>query len=435
MSERNNIVAAVDIGTNTIVCLIGRESELNRLEILGHAIVASSGVRRGVVLNIEETVEAVRNAVRKANQRLNYDIKKLYVNVGGPKLRTIERKVSKSIASGKIITKMDIKELFEEAQRIMLPEGDRIYHVINQSYKVDNEEGILNPIGIAGGDLCADYRLIVGPASNVAKLKTCLETAGFEMVRSIVNPIASAEAILTDDEKEAGVVVVDLGGGTTSISIYFDNVLRHISVIPFGGNVITNDIKEGCNILIRQAESLKVQYGQALGQSAPDNSVVTIPGINGWEPKEISFKSLSYIIQARMEEIIEIFFKQIDKSGYTDQLGAGIVLTGGGAKLQGLRQLVRYKTGMDVRVGSPIIGLSSDMGKIIESPQFATAYGLLKKAYRDTNAQNAGQNVSQNEEMINTRKKKKEPAKTGAFGDKLVQKLSLFFNEEQDSEL
>lgn len=431
MSERNNIVAAVDVGTNTVVCLIGRESELNRLEILGHAIVASAGVRRGVVLNIEEAVDSIRAAVRKANQRLNFDIKKLYVNVGGQKLRTIERSVSKSIVPGKIITKADIKELFDEAQRVVLPEGDRIYHVINQSYKVDAEEGILNPIGIAGGNLFADYRLIIGPTSTTANLKICLEKAGFEMVKCIVNPVAASEAILTDDEKEAGVVMIDLGGGTTSLSIYYDNVLRYISVVPFGGNVITNDIKEGCNILIRQAESLKVQYGQALGQSAPENSVVTIPGINGWEPKEISFKSLSYIIQARMEEIIETFSYKIEKSGYADLLGAGIVLTGGGAKLQGLRQLVRFKTGLDVRVGSPIIGFSSEMGKVIESPQYATAYGLLKKAVRDSNAINA--NSVQNEEMINT-KKKKEKAKS-TFGDSLVQKLSLFFNEENDSEL
>jgi len=429
MSERNNIVAAVDIGTNTVVCLIGRESEMNRLEILGHAIVASSGVRRGVVLNIEETVDAVRSAVDKANRRLNYDIKKLYVSVNGQKIRTIQRSVSKAIEPGKIITKVDIKELFNDAQRVQLPEGERIYHVINQSYKVDNEEGILNPIGIAGGILYAEYRLIIGPESYAAKMKTSLERAGFEMVRCVVNPVAAAEAVLTDDEKEAGVVVVDLGGGTTTYSIYFDNVLRQIGVVPFGGNVITNDIKEGCNILIRQAESLKVQYGQALGQSAPENKVVTIPGINGWEPKEISFRSLSYIIQARMEEIIEAVFVQIQKSEYTDCLGAGIVITGGGAKLDGLRQLMRFKTGMDVRIGSPTIGFSSELGRLIESPQYATAYGLLKRAVRDSNAQNTA-----SEEMINTKRKKKERAKS-PFGDALVQKLSLFFNEEQDTEL
>lgn len=424
MNERN-IVAAVDIGTNTVICLVGEESTENKIQILGHSIVASSGVRRGVILNIEETVQSVQNAVNKATAKLNVDVKKLYVNVAGQQIRTVEKKLTMAIGEGKIITKLDITRLYEKAKAIELDDNEKIYHVINQSYTVDGESGILNPIGIAGEELQAEYRLILGPKNYEEKIWASLKKAGFEMVKCVVNSVAASEAVLTEDEKEAGVVLVDLGGGTTSISIYQDSVMRHIGMIPFGGNVVTHDIKEGYTLLLRQAESLKVQYGQAMGEHAAENKVVTIPGINGWEPKEISFKSLAYIIQARMEEIVESIYYQIEKSGYADRLGAGIVVTGGGGKLQGLRQLILFKTGLDVRIGKPINGLIGKDEKAIDNPQYATAFGLLKLATRNSEAQN--------DAIIVKRRKKKERSVT-SYGEAFMQKLTLFFNEDQDAE-
>lgn len=424
MSERN-IVASVDIGTNTVICLVGQESRENKIQILGHSIVASSGVRRGVILNIEETVEAVKKAVAKATEKLDVVIRKLYVNVAGQQIRTVQHSLTKAIGQGKIITKLDIKNMYEEARDIELEDGDKVYHVINQSYTVDGETGIHNPIGIAGEELIAEYRLVIGPRNYEEKLWASLKKAGFEMVKCVVNSVAASEAVLSEDEKEAGVVVVDLGGGTTSIAIYQDNVLRHLSMIPFGGNVVTHDIKEGYSLLMRQAEALKVQYGQAMGEHAADNKVVTIPGINGWEPKEISFKSLAYIIQARMEEIIESVYYQIEKSGFADKLGAGIVITGGGARLAGLRQLVLFKTGLDVRVGKAINGMPTKDEKSIDTPQYATAFGLLKMAIKNAEAQN--------DELIVKKKKKKERTVSN-YGEAFIQKLTLFFNEEQDAE-
>lgn len=421
MSERNNIVAAVDIGTNTTICLIGRENEGNKTEILGYSMVASAGIRRGVVFNIDETIEAVKNAVNKASAGLDAEIRKLYVNVSGQKLRTVERTLYRSIEAGKIISKADIRSIYEEARSTVQQPGDKIYHVINQSYSVDGETSIHNPIGVAGSELCSEYKLVVGPEIYEEKLRMSLQNAGYELVKAVVSPIASSESVLSDEEKEAGVVVIDLGAGTSSITIYHENVLRFLSVIPFGGNVVTMDIKEGCNILLKHAELLKVQYGAALGDFAPANKVATIPGINGWEPKEISFKTLSYIIQARMEEIVEFIYQQVQKSGYADKLGAGIVLTGGGAKLEGLRQLVRFKTGMDVRIGYPIIGLTIEQEKVLESPQYAGAFGLLKRALRDGNAQN--------EEMVSKPAKKVEKPKS-KLGESVIQKIAFFFNEE-----
>ena len=188
-----------------------------------------------------------------------------------------------------------MKMLFEEAKSTPQQPGEKVYHVVNQSYSVDGETGIFNPVGTSGSELLAEYKLVVGPEMYEEKLRTSLNKAGFEMVRTIASPVVAAESVIADEEKEAGVAVVDLGGGTTSIAVYYENVLRFVSVIPFGGNVVTLDIKEGCSILLRQAESLKVQYGAALGDFVPSNNVVTIPGINGWEPKEISFKTLALI--------------------------------------------------------------------------------------------------------------------------------------------
>jgi cell division protein FtsA len=424
MSERN-IVAAVDIGTNTVICLIGSKNEEgNKIDILGHSMVASAGVRRGVVFNIREVVASVQNAVDKATRGLDLNVRKLYVNVAGQKLRTVETRLSKSFEENKLISRDDVRELFHKAKHTDPGNDEKVYHVINQSYTVDGETGIHNPCGVHGTELVAEYRLVIGPKSYEELLRAGLGKAGFELVRCIVNPVAASEAVLTADEKEAGVVLVDFGGGTTSVSLYYDSVLRHLGMIPFGGNVVTHDIKEGCSIVLRQAESLKVQYGAAMGEQVSENMVVTIPGINGWEPKEISFKSLAYIIQARMEEIVESVCYQIEKSGFIDTLGAGIVITGGGARLDRLSNLVKYKSGMDVRIGIPANGIIDDKDKPVMTPQYATAFGLLKKAVFDANANN--------DEVI-VKKPKRKLFK--AQSESIMQRLSLFFNEEEDSEL
>jgi cell division protein FtsA len=423
MSERN-IVAAVDIGTNTVICLVGSKDEREKIDIIGHSIVASSGVRRGGVFNIEEVVVSVRNAVEKATRDLDFNINKLYVNVAGQNLRTVEKRLSKHIGEGKIISNADVRELFRTAKEFNPGNGDKVYHVINQSYSVDGETGIHNPIGVPGVELVAEYRLVIGPENYEQLLRASLEKAGFNLVRCIVNPIAAADAVVSADEKEAGVVVVDLGAGTTSISIYYDSVLRHLGMIPFGGNVVTRDIREGCSIVLRQAESLKVQYGAAMGENISENMVVTIPGKNGWEPKEISFKSLAYIIQARMEEIIESIYFQIEKSGFIEHLGAGIVITGGGAKLEYLANLVKFKTGMDVRVGLPVNGIVNEKDKPVITPQYATAFGLLKKAINDETANN--------DEVIVKRPRRNLFKQQS---ESIMQRLTLFFNDEQDSEL
>ncbi len=423
--KQRNIIAAIDVGSNTITCIVGSDAGDNKIDILGHSMVVSAGVRRGIIINVEEVALAIKAAIKKATLNINVAIKKVYVNMAGHNIRTIEKSLSKSLNDSETIQKSDIEHLLSQARNIPLSDDEKVYHVINQSYSIDGEKGNHNPVGLTGSELVVDYKLIIGPKNYEEILRKSLQKAGVDMVKCVVNPIAAGEAVLNSEEKEAGVVLVDMGGGTTSISVYYDSVLRHLSIIPFGGNVITNDIREGCSIIARQAEALKVKYGSAMGELVNDNMVVTIPGINGWEPKEISFKNLAYIIQARMEEIVESVFYQIVKSGYAEKLGAGIVLTGGGAKLNGIKNLVQFKTGLSVRIGTPSNGLlNTNIEKAINTPQHATAFGLLRKTLSDKNTQG---NI-----FIERRPKKNILPN---YGEAIMNKISIFFDEVSDDEL
>ncbi|NJK85795.1 MAG: cell division protein FtsA [Bacteroidales bacterium] len=279
------------------------------------------------------------------------------------------------------ITKQDIDALVTDMYKIPIDVGEEIIHVLPQNFIVDNETGVKNPIGMSGKRLEANFHIVIGQISSAKNIEKCVNRCGLKVNQLILEPIASADAVLTEDEKEAGVVLVDIGGGTTDIAVYYDDIIRHTAVIPFGGNVVTSDIKEGCSILVRQAEALKVQFGSALGDLAPEDKVVTIPGISGRDPKEISFKSLAYIIQSRMEEIIDAVLFEIENSDCMDKLSAGIVITGGGSLLKHLPQLVKFRSGMDVRIGYPTEKLVPGSNNEINQPMYSTSIGLLLKGH------------------------------------------------------
>jgi cell division protein FtsA len=259
--------------------------------------------------------------------------------------------------------------------------GEEIIHVLPQNFIVDNETGIKNPVGMLGRRVEANFHIVVGQITSARNIAKCINKAGLSLNELILEPLASSVAILTEDEKEAGVTLVDIGGGTTDVAVYYDDIIRHTAVIPFGGDVVTKDIKEGCSILQRQAELLKVQYGSALGDLAREDEVVSIPGISGREPKEISLKSLAYIIQSRMEEILNAVLYEVENSGYYDRLSAGIVITGGGALLKDLPQLVKFVTGMDVRLGYPGVKLASESVEEVNNPMYSTSVGLIQMGY------------------------------------------------------
>jgi cell division protein FtsA len=432
MSQNNNFVAAVDIGTTKIVTIVGRKNDSGKLEILGMGKTPSKGVKRGVVLNIEETVTAIRTTVEEVQNQTGLTLSDVFVGIAGQHIKSvISRGYINRDSYDKRITKEDRDKLIAEMYKIPVDVGDEIIHVLPQSYIVDNETGVKNPIGMAGKRLEANFHIVIGQISSANNIKNCVESVGLNVIQLILEPLASSTAILTEDEKEAGVALVDIGGGTTDIAVYYDDVIRHTAVIPFGGNVVTMDIKEGCSILNRQAEALKIQFGSALGDLAQEDKVVTIPGISGRDPKEISFKSLAYIIQSRMEEIIDAVLFEIENSDCMEKLSAGIVLTGGGSLLKYLSQLVNYRSGMDVRIGYPNALIASDTLKEINQPMYSTSIGLLLKGYEILENKKAKMEQA-NKQAVNDNKGK---IKKGTKIMKFIRDLSDIFVEENDAKM
>jgi len=381
MMENEKYIAAVDIGTTKIVAIIGAVTEDSKVRVLGMGKSVSKGVKRGVVLNIEETAAAVQEAVYQAQVESKLTFNEVYVGIAGQHIKSMKNRHSKYIQSkDNEITQTDLDELLNDMHNIALDAGEEIIHVIPQNYTVDNESGVKQPVGMFGKRLEANFHIVVGEISSAKHIYKCIERAGLKVKKMILEPIASASAVLTNDEKEAGVAMVDIGGGTTDVAIYYDGILRHTAVIPFGGDVITRDIKEGCSILQRHAEKIKVQFGTALGDAAPEDQVVSIPGISGREPKMISLRYLSKIIQARMEEIIDQVSYEIDNSGFANKLGAGITVTGGGALLKHIRQLITYKTSHDVHIGYPNRCLLIENPEI-NLPMYSTSIGLLLNGF------------------------------------------------------
>jgi len=382
MSSKEKYVAAIDIGTTKIVAIVGKKNDQGNIEILGLSKAPSLGVRRGVVQNIEETVNAIQKTVDDVQKRSGIKFDEVFVGIAGQHIKSMRSRgyINRENPEDEI-RKEDVYKLVEDMYNIPIEIGEEIIHVIPQSFIVDSETGINNPVGMCGRRLEANFHIVIGQVASAKNIDRCIRRGGLTVKDLILEPLASSEAVLTDEEKEAGVVLIDIGGGTTDVAIYYDNIIRHTAVIPFGGNVITNDIKEGCSILLRYAEALKLQYGSALGDIAPEDKVVSIPGIAGREPREISFRSLAYIIQSRMEEILDAVNFEIQLSGYSDKLSAGVVITGGGALLRSLPQLVKFKTAMDVRIGYPNEHLHGDDHNEINQPMFATAVGLIMKGF------------------------------------------------------
>ncbi len=383
MSNIPEYITAIDIGTTKIVAIAGRKNKKGRLEIIGIGQAESKGVKRGIVLNIEETAGAIQQAVAQAEDKSGIKFQNVFVGIAGQHVKSIRNRGYRYIDNPySEIRQEDLDELTRDMYKVPVEAGEEIIHVIPQNYIVDNEAGVKNPVGMAGKRLEANFHIVIGQIASARNINTCINRTGLKVVKLILEPLASSEAVLTDDEKEAGVALIDIGGGTTDLALYYDNIIRHTAVIPFGGNVVTSDIKEGCSILNRYAEQLKVQYGSALSELAPEDKVVTIPGIAGRDPKEISFKTLSHIIQARMEEIIDAFAYEIEMTGFHDKIGAGICLTGGGALMKHLPQLVKFKTGYDVRIGFPAKHSSSqEINKNINLPMYSTSVGLLLKGF------------------------------------------------------
>ncbi|PID92854.1 MAG: cell division protein FtsA [Bacteroidetes bacterium] len=374
----SDIIVGLDVGTTKIAAIVGRRNEYGKVEILGYGKTESIGVKRGVVSNIEHTVQSIKTAIQQAEETSGVEINKVHVGIAGQHIKSLQHRGSYIRNNNdEEISQHDIDTLTENMYKLTTNPGEEIIDVIPQEYTVDGEQGIKQPIGMSGINLEANFHIITGQTTAAKNIYKCIHKAGLEMEALILEPIASANAVLSEEEKEAGVVLVDIGGGTTDIAIFQDGIIRHTAVIPFGGDIITEDVKEGCTIIKRYAEDLKIKFGSALASENRDDEIVAIPGLRGRPPKEISLKNLASIIEARMEEIIEHIIYEIRNSGYEKKLIAGIVLTGGGAQLKHLLQLTQFSTGMDVRIGYPNEYLAKECPADMALPMYATGIGLV----------------------------------------------------------
>ncbi len=383
MHSTDKIVVGLDIGTTKICCLVGRRNEFGKLEILGMGKALSEGVVRGIVSNIDKTVDAIRKAVRIAEDQANIDIKLVNVGIAGSHIRSLQHQGSIMRDSDSEISIADVKRLSSDMYRLVIQPGSEILHVMPQEYKVDFQEGVTDPVGMGGRRLEGNFHIITAQSTAIANLRKCVQRAGLEIDNLILEPLASSMSVLSDEEKDAGVVLVDIGGGTTDLAIFKDNIIRHAAVLPFGGNIVTQDIKQGCSVLPAQAEALKVKFGKAIADEASEDEFISIPGLRDRAPKEISRRNLAHIIEARMEEVLELVAVEMERLGFAPQdLTAGLVLTGGGAQLQHLVPLAESITGLETRIGYPNEHLGKSHVEAVKSPMYATTVGLVLAGYR-----------------------------------------------------
>tara|TARA_E500000075_G_scaffold22177_1_gene18877 strand:+ start:2865 stop:4190 length:1326 start_codon:yes stop_codon:yes gene_type:complete len=432
--EHEKLAVGLDIGTTKIVAMLGTKNEYGKLEIVGVGKSKSQGVHRGVVNNITQTIQSIQAATQEAEAVSGKKIDSVVVGIAGQHIRSLQHSdyITRSNPDA-VIDEADIERLKNQVFKLVMLPGEEIIHVLPQEYKVDGQAEIKEPIGMYGGRLEANFHVVVGQVSSIRNIMRCVKSAGLDFGGITLEPLASADAVLSQEEKEAGVALIDIGGGTTDLAIFKDGIIRHTAVIPFGGNVITEDIKEGCSIIEKQAELLKIKFGSAWPGENKDNEIVSIPGLRGRDPKEITLKNLSKIIHARVQEIIEQVYAEIKNYGHEEQkkkLIAGIVLTGGGSQLKHLKQLVEYITGMDTRIGYPNEHLAGDTDKTMTSPLYATAVGLVMNA-----AANQLPPLDEAEEPVGEGETAKplpdKPVKRSSVIDRFTEKLKTFLESAE----
>lgn len=440
--ENVELIVGLDIGTTKIAAIVGYKNEFGKVEILSVGKAESLGVQRGVVANIEQTIESIKTAVKIAADKANMDIEEVVVGIAGQHIKSMQHRgvvTRKSLEDE--VNQADVDQLIDNMHRLIMNPGEEIIHVIPQEYIIDNVSGIRHPIGHAGIKLEGDFHIITGQVSAVKNIFKCVDRAGLKTVDLHLEPLASADAVLSDEEKEAGVVLVDIGGGTTDVAIFYDGIIRHTAVIPFGGAIITEDIKEGCGIIKAQAEQLKMRFGSALEQENQINEVISIPGLRGRPHKEISVNTLAQIIQARMEEILGFVLFEIKNSGFERKLAGGIVVTGGGAQLKHLKQLVMLTTGLDCRIGTPNEHLAGADDEL-KNPMYATGIGLVMKGIEKYEREaKRGANLSKpiDEKIIPEKQEEKKEKKkvtghskqkVGSFFDELINKAKDWMSDD-----
>ncbi len=386
MNQEQPIIVGLDIGTTKIAAIAGRKNEFGKLEILGFGRANSNGVQHGMVLNIDQTIKAIQTALEKCYEsNPDLQIAEVYVGIAGHHIKSLQTRgdiVRQNIEEE--IMQEEVDRLVADQYRTYIPLGDQIIDVIPQEFTVDNFQNIPNPIGYSGVKVGANFHIITGDKNAIRNINRSVEKAGLKTKDLVLQPLASAAAVMSDQDLEAGVAIVDIGGGTTDLAVFYEGILKYTAVIPFGGENITNDIKTGLGVLKTQAEAMKTQFGSALSDEAKSNTFITIPGLRGMAPKEISVKNLANIIQARMSEIMDFVSYHLKQVGLDNRmLNGGIILTGGGSQLKHLLQLTEYQTGLNARIGYPVEHLSGDHTDELAKPMYSTCIGLILKGYND----------------------------------------------------
>jgi cell division protein FtsA len=386
MNTEQPIIVGLDIGTTKIAAIAGRKNEFGKLEIIGFGRANSNGVKHGQVLNIDETIKAIRMALDNCYaSNPNLDISEVYVGIAGHHIKSLQTRGDiVRHQNEEEISQKEIDQLIADQYKTYIPAGDQIIDVIPQEFTVDNFQNIPNPIGYGGVKVGANFHIITGDKNAIRNINRAVEKSGLRTKDLVLQPLASSAAVMGQEDLEAGVAIVDIGGGTTDLAVFYEGILKHTVVIPFGGENITNDIKTGLGVLKTQAEQMKVQFGSALSNEAKANAVITIPGLRGMPPKEISVKNLANIIQARMSEIMDFVTFHLKQVGLDNKmLNGGIVLTGGGAQLRHLIQLTEYTTGLNARIGYPNEHLAPGHIEELAKPTYSTCIGLILKGYSD----------------------------------------------------
>ena len=386
MNLEQPIIVGLDIGTTKIAAIAGRKNEYGKLEILGFGRANSNGVKHGQVLNIDETIKAIRMALDNCYaSNPNLEITEVYVGIAGHHIKSLQTRgdiVRQNTEEE--ITRREIDQLVADQYKTYIPAGDQIIDVIPQEFTVDNFQNIPNPIGYGGVKVGANFHIITGDKNAIRNINRAVEKSNLQTKDLVLQPLASAAAVMGQEDLEAGVAIVDIGGGTTDLAVFYEGILKHTAVIPFGGENITNDIKTGLGVLKTQAEQMKVQFGSALSNEAKANAYITIPGLRGMPAKEISVKNLAGIIQARMSEIMDFVTYHLKQVGLDNRmLNGGVVMTGGGAQLRHLIQLTEYITGLNARIGYPTEHLAAGHIEELAKPTYSTCIGLSLTGYSD----------------------------------------------------
>lgn len=373
MAKKTNVIVGLDLGT-TKTCVIVGEITDQGIDIIGIGSYPSEGLRKGVVINIDSTVEAIKKAVDEAEHMSGCEISSVYAGIAGGHIKG-QNSLGIVAVKGREVDEEDVQRAIEASKAIAIPTDREILHTLPQNFIVDDQDGIRDPVGMSGVRLEAKVHIVTGAVTSIQNIVKSVNRVGLEINEIILEQIASSEAVLSKDEKDLGVALIDIGGGTTDIAVFTDGSIKHTAVLPVGGNYLTSDIATGLRTPLADAEKIKIKYGCAFSALIAKEETIEVPSVGGREPREVSRQILGRIVAPRMEEILALAYKEIVKSGYEDILAAGVVLTGGTALLEGITELAEQIFNMPVRRGRPAgIGGLND---VVNSPMYATGVGLV----------------------------------------------------------